>query len=91
MSTVNCYTQQRADPGRLVYLLGVGDTPLSTQQGCVMAPVNRPLDRGRLHEQEEEFSGEDENIDPASYAQPQPQIEMAPGTSVFPQSRISLI
>ncbi|KJA13450.1 hypothetical protein HYPSUDRAFT_209521 [Hypholoma sublateritium FD-334 SS-4] len=49
----------------------------STRQNFVVAPVNRPLDGGQLHEEEEEFS-EDENIDPPSYTQPRPQIGMVP-------------
>lgn len=88
-STDDCHTQQRAYPDTRVHLLGIDMAP-STRQNFVVAPVNRPLDGGQLHEEEEEF-GEDENIDPPSYTQPRPQIGMVPGTSVFSQSRISLI
>ena len=85
-TTVDRHTQQRAYPDSRIYLLGVDMAPL-TRQSSVVAP----LDGNQLHEEEEEFSSEDENIDPPSYTQPRPQIGMVPGTSVFSQSRISLI
>lgn len=79
-TTLDRHTQQRVYPDSRVYLLGVDMAPL-TRQSLIVAPVHQPLGGGQLHEEEEEFSSEDENVDPPSYIQPRRQIGMVPGTS----------
>ena len=75
-------SNSQAAPDRALYLLGVGKMPPTTQQCHVLAPVNPP-DGDQLHQEQEVFSSEDEDIDSQVYTQPRPQIAMAPSMSVI--------